>query len=283
MKRSAIVFISLALLILSSPTVSSASGKEEDRKNEFFAPSSGIFSPSQDASSVSSSTEAPSLLRQIGTDFHNVFTTKENLVIIGTGLGAALAASSYDEQIRTSGFNSELFEDTQLDHVFEAGEIMGGALVQVGGAFATFGLGKLVNNSGLESLGRDLVRAQVLTQTITQAVKFGVGRTRPDGSSSTSFPSGHSAGTFATATVLQRRYGWKVGIPAYGVAAYIAASRLNENKHYLSDVLFGAAIGIMGGRTVTIGRGRVRFALSPMIPAGGGAGVQATLLPQDRD
>jgi hypothetical protein len=86
---------------------------------------------------------------------------------------------------------------------------------------------------------------------------------------------------FATATVLQRRYGWKVGIPAYGFAAYVAASRLSENKHFLSDVILGAAIGIMGGRTVTVGRGPVRFVLSPMIPPGGGVGIQATLLPRN--
>jgi len=89
-----------------------------------------------------------------------------------------------------------------------------------------------------------------------------------------SIPSGHSSGTFATATVLQRRYGWKVGIPAYRFAAYVAASRLSENKHLLSDVILGAAIGIMGGRTVTVGRGPVCFAISPMIPPGGGVGIR---------
>jgi membrane-associated phospholipid phosphatase len=200
---------------------------------------------------------------------------------MGAGLGAALAARSYDRQISTSRFNSELFEGAATDQVFEAGEVGGGALVQVGGAFAAFGIGKLINNPDIESLGRDLVRAQIVTQSLTQAVKFSVGRTRPDESSNHSFPSGHSAGTFATATVLQRRYGWKVGIPAYGFAAYVAASRLSENRHYLSDVIFGAAIGIIGGRTVTIGRGRARFALAPMIPPGGGVGVQATLLPRN--
>ena len=169
--------------------------------------------------------------------------------------------SSSHGQISTSRFNGELFEGVSTDQVFEVGEVGGGALIQVGGAFATFGIGKLTSNPDIESLGRDLVRAQILTQSLTQIIKFSVGRTRPDASSNHSFPSGHSAGTFAAATVLQKRYGWKVGIPAYGFAAYVAASRLSENKHYLSDVIFGAAIGIMGGRTVTIGRGGARFEL----------------------
>ena len=49
-------------------------------------------------------------------------------------------------------------------------------------------------------------------------------------------------------------FGWKAGVPAYGLAAYVAGSRLQENRHYMSDVLFGAAVGIVSGRTVTIAR-----------------------------
>ena len=120
------------------------------------------------------------------------------------------------------------------------------------------------------------MRVQFLTQGITQLVKYTARRMRPDGSSRSSFPSGHASGTFASATVLQRHYGWKVGIPAFGVASYVAASRLAENKHYLSDVVFGAAIGLTAGRTVTFGMGSTRFELSPMASQGG-AGVQVSV------
>jgi hypothetical protein len=281
MNSRAIAFLVIVTVALSSPSVSEAAADQREEKGGFFTPSPGFFDPHRDDASdfVDRPNKGPNLFKQIGTDFRNIFTTKENLYIIGAGLGAAWAAGSYDQQITTSRFNSELFEGVPTDQVFEAGGVGGGALVQMGGAFAAFGIGKLIKNPEVESLGRDLVRAQILTQSITQVIKYSVGRTRPDGSSNNSFPSGHASGTFATATVLQRRYGWKVGIPAYGFAAFVAASRLSENKHYLSDVVFGAAIGIMGGRTVTLGRGRVRFALSPMIPPGGGMGVQATLLP----
>jgi membrane-associated phospholipid phosphatase len=81
--------------------------------------------------------------------------------------------------------------------------------------------------------------------------------------------------------VLQRHYGWKVGVPAYAIASYIAASRLSNARHYLSDVLVGAAVGIIVGRTVTIGVGAERFAVSPMIVPGGG-GVQFTWLGSDQ-
>lgn len=110
---------------------------------------------------------------------------------------------------------------------------------------------------------------------MTGAIKTAVGRTRPDGTQY-SFPSGHSATTFASATVLQRNLGWKVGVPAYVVAGYVAASRVQVRRHFVSDVAFGAAVGIAAGRTVTIGRGAHRFALAPAaVP--GGAGFTLTL------
>jgi membrane-associated phospholipid phosphatase len=56
--------------------------------------------------------------------------------------------------------------------------------------------------------------------------------------------------TFAAATVLQRRLGYRAGIAAYAIASYVAASRLHDNRHYLSDVVFGAAMGIVIGRSV---------------------------------
>ena len=216
------------------------------------------------------------LLRQIGGDFRRVFTRKDNLWVLGVGLGAAASVAELDDTIPTTHFNAERFESAGLDQLFEPGEILGGSLAQVGGALLTFGVGKLSSSSEIEAVGRDLVRAQVLTQGMTQLLKTSVRRRRPDLSNRSSFPSGHTSGAFASATVLSRRYGWRVGVPAYGAAAYIGASRLSENKHFLSDVIFGAAIGITAGRTVTVSRGRTRFELSPMV-APGGAGVHVAV------
>jgi membrane-associated phospholipid phosphatase len=81
-------------------------------------------------------------------------------------------------------------------------------------------------------------------------LKYSVQRERPDGSNQHSFPSGHTASAFATASVLQQSYGWKVGTVAYLVAGYVGSARMVHNRHYLSDVAFGAAIGIAGARTV---------------------------------
>ncbi|MCC7417542.1 MAG: phosphatase PAP2 family protein [Acidobacteria bacterium] len=140
---------------------------------------------------------------------------------------------------------------------------------QVGGALATYTVGRLTRSPRTARVGADLFRAQVLSQVVTQAIKLSARRTRPDGSA-LSFPSGHTSATFASATVLQRHFGWKAGIPAYAVATFVATSRIEERRHFLSDVAFGAVLGIVAGRTVTVGRGDARFAVAPVATSGGG-------------
>ena len=236
------------------------------------------WNPVADVPSVRRGKQNPSLFRDVVDDYGRLFRSRDAYLVLGLGLGGSLSVKPFDERIAKGGFNSELPQNdgSRLDTVFESGTVLGGSLVQVGGAFATYGLGSLISKPGVAALGRDLVRVQLLTQGVTQLLKYSVRRTRPDGSSRNSYPSGHSSGTFASATVLQRHYGWKVGIPAFGVASYVAASRITENRHFLSDVIFGAAIGITAGRTVTFGWGDTRFELAP-IAAPGGAGVQVSL------
>jgi len=122
------------------------------------------------------------------------------------------------------------------------------------------------------------MRSQLLSQLYVQVLKVSVQRERPDESDHFSFPSGHSASAFATAGVLQHHYGWKVGVPATVVAAYVATARVHDNRHYLSDVIFGGAMGIAGERTVTLHSGRYNVALAPTAgPAS--AGFTVTVLP----
>lgn len=71
-------------------------------------------------------------------------------------------------------------------------------------------------------------------------------RARPDGEhkrSNASFPSSHAANAFAIATVFARRWP-RAGIPLFAIATAVAAARMVLNRHWLSDVLFGAALGV---------------------------------------
>lgn len=81
------------------------------------------------------------------------------------------------------------------------------------------------------------------TAAATLILKYAVNERRPDGSDMHSFPSGHTAVSFATAAFLQRRYGWAFGAPAYALATYVAWGRVFSKKHHWWDVVAGGAIG----------------------------------------
>ena len=214
------------------------------------------------ASPTDSSTPKPGFFRELGRDFVHV-VAPSNLVILGAGGTAALLAHPYDRRL-TNDFHSS----ARLDSFFEPGDVAGGGLVQGGAALATWIVGKVSHSRGIAGVGEDLVRAQIVNGALTQTIKLATNRDRPDGTR-WSFPSGHTSAAFTTATVLERRLGWKAGVPAYAAAAYIGGSRLQENKHFASDVLFGAAVGIVSGRSATFDRGRYHVTLSPLVVPGG--------------
>jgi hypothetical protein len=65
--------------------------------------------------------------------------------------------------------------------------------------------------------------------------------------------------------VLQRHLGRKAAIPAYAIAVYTSASRLQANSHYASDIVFGAALGIAVAQTATIELGDTRVQITPVV------------------
>ena len=73
----------------------------------------------------------------------------------------------------------------------------------------------------------------------TLLIKYTVSKERPDGSDDHSFPSNHTAVAFQGASFIQRRYGWKYGLPAYVVSTYVAWGRVFARKHDCWDVLVG--------------------------------------------
>lgn len=88
----------------------------------------------------------------------------------------------------------------------------------------------------------------VIQAGITNAVKYTVKRERPDGRAFNSYPSGHTATAFMCAQMLHKEYGetlspW-ISVAGYGIAATTGIFRTIANRHWCSDVMAGAAIGI---------------------------------------
>ena len=192
--------------------------------------------------------------------------SRGSLGIISLGAAAALGAHAVDKDT-SRAFSGE----TELRTTFKSGAVLGGAPLQMGVAFASYAIGRALHKPCVVRAGTALFQAQLIAQGLTIALKEASRRSRPSGTGF-SFPSGHTTISFASATVLQQQFGWKVGVPAYAVASYVAASRIQMKRHYLSDVTFGAALGIVAGRTVSIGHGR-RLLVTPMAtPSGAAAG-----------
>jgi membrane-associated phospholipid phosphatase len=88
----------------------------------------------------------------------------------------------------------------------------------------------------------------VLMAGVVQGLKTTTHVMRPDGSNNHSFPSGHTATAFMAATMLSKEYGhlspW-VSVGAYSVATATGLMRVANNKHWLSDVMVGAGVGIL--------------------------------------
>ena len=128
-----------------------------------------------------------------------------------------------------------------------------------------------------------------------QTGKYAFGRPRPeqsldaDGyspfSGQASLPSGHSAMAFALATSLAddiHRPLATVGL--YGMATAVAWSRVNDNRHWLSDVAAGALVGITSAKLAS-GRWRIFGIKAPSIlasPQGHGVGVVGAVLSRGR-
>jgi hypothetical protein len=172
--------------------------------------------------------------------------SKQNALLIGLGGGLALTAHPYDQT-----FNVRLRSHYgAVNTAFAPGKYLGDTPEQIGIPMGTYAVGRLFSAPKAAHLGMDLVQAQILTEMLVEPIKFATQRLRPDASNHLSFPSGHSAVTFATATVIERHLGWRKSLLGYTIASYVAASRLHDNRHYLSDVIFGAAVGSVAGRTV---------------------------------
>jgi membrane-associated phospholipid phosphatase len=211
--------------------------------------------------------ESTNVFKLTAGDFKNFFSADTAKVMSYVSL-IAIASAPWDRQGVNNGFNIPTT-------AFQSGNVIGQFAFQLSAGAATFAIGKSMGNTKAAMVGRDIIRAQILSQALVQTLKHTVQRERPDGSNSASFPSGHSASAFATATVLQRHYGWKVGAPAYALGGYIALARMAWNRHHATDVVMGAGFGIASARTVTMSVAKTRFNVG-VRPEVGGASVNFT-------
>lgn len=121
------------------------------------------------------------------------------------------------------------------------------------GPAMTLGL-KIFGYEGRSDWRRFLVSAGLsygVMGLLVNTIKYSAKEMRPDGSTANSWPSGHTANSFVGATILHKEYGltrspW-FSVAGYGIATATGVMRVLNNRHWISDVMSGAGIGIFAG------------------------------------
>ena len=211
------------------------------------------------------------LVYKTAADFNAFPRRRSTWVVLALGAAGAAAAHPIDDTA-----NARLAGSRAVGRFFAPGKWIGGMWVQTGAAIGLYSVGRYLlphvegepRTNKVSHLGFDLVRALIVSQTLTQTMKRTIRRDRPTGECC-AFPSGHSSATFATAAVLERHLGLRGAWPTILMASYVAASRMHDNRHVLSDVIFGAALGTASGWTVVGRHGRTDYTLVPVPKPGG--------------
>lgn len=206
-------------------------------------------------------------LKQFGRDAFSVVRSpvhwkgKDYLTLaVVAGTGALFFA--FDQKIKewVDSNKTGLFDDI-WESVTNSGNgvFLGGLLASyyiVGDIF------KLDNMRKIALLG---VESFVISGALVGILKYSIGRARPYSgelrgsfhpfsltSSNYSFPSGHASSAFSVATVIaEHSKEFLVDVLVYGMASLVAISRIHKNKHWVSDVFIGSAIGFFVGKKIS--------------------------------
>lgn len=196
---------------------------------------------------------------------------RDNLAI---GLiGAGLTGLSFPLDHGVKGY----FQDRRpLNGAADVGNWLGQWTLHVGIGAGLFGAGELFGDKKIADTGMAAVEALIVSGIITEGLKYTIGRTRPNGSGDEmSFPSGHVSSTATLAATISEMYDWdlRLAIPLYLTTAFVGASRIQSNMHYLSDVVAGMTVGTIVGKSFaksfkdrhTLRESKQQFSISPLL------------------
>lgn len=174
------------------------------------------------------------------------FTTNARYIFGGA---VASAGMVYVNKGRRRYDKRETFDDAKpLGEFGFVGELVGWGYLNALYTIGHFSYGYFAENKESLRASEHMFKASFYTLIMTATLKTFIHEKRPGyPEDRESFPSGHSSFSFAFASVVASRHGWAYGSIAYGAATYISVSRINDDWHYLHDVLFGMGIGAAYG------------------------------------
>ena len=170
---------------------------------------------------------------------------KRHLAYAAIGGAATWLAVEHENAASTA----KAIDDSPLDAGGDLGNQYGRASFLALGTAGLWTAGRIANNPNVTGAARDLATGLLIDGALVFALKTSIDRTRPNGEH-WSFPSGHTASAFTVAPILNSRFGWRVGVPAYALAIATGLGRVEEHWHFPSDVIAGATLGLIVGETV---------------------------------
>ena len=174
------------------------------------------------------------------------YKAMNDLTFVGIPLFVAgMIAKSEKKSFRQNDGTKHVLLTEFKTHIDDYSQFFGPAMtvgLKVAGVEGRSDWGRLLASAGL-SYG--------IMAGFVNGIKYTAKEMRPDGSTANSWPSGHTATAFVGATILHKEYGltrspW-FSVAGYGVATATGVMRVLNNRHWVSDVLSGAGIGIMSG------------------------------------
>ena len=192
---------------------------------------------------------------ELWRDTRNVATVNNALLLLAAGGASAMSRwMDADQSLDTTVARHFDRHHAMPRDWNEAFGFAGNPAAHFGLAAVAYAYSTLAKDAKTYDVSKTLMSALIINGVATMTLKAAVADDRGPNGEHFAWPSGHTSSAFTTAAVLEVAYGWKVGAPAYGVAALAALQRLDTREHWLSDVIFGAAMGIAIGRSVAKGR-----------------------------
>jgi len=177
------------------------------------------------------------------------FANPTNIAILTAVFGVdRIVRNNADDRARHYTHDNK----TSLDETRDFGEIVGHPGLHFAAAAAWYLASVDARDAKNHELSKVLIEALAINGLTTQVLQMSVNQHDPSGDRY-GWPSGHTSSSFCVASVLHEYYGWQVGAPAYLVSGYIAATRVGDRKHNISDVIFGAALGVVIGHSIVKG------------------------------
>lgn len=208
----------------------------------------------------------------VGEDARKIVTGK-NALILGAALGGTLAIrDDLDGRVRRNTAR----HPERWGNGSEVLGLFGNAEVQVPVLLALHASSIVEEDDELHDFSTTLLSAYAINGLSTVAIKGIVNTDRPSDTwndGEYGFPSFHTSSSVTMAAVLEEYYGTPVAVPAYALAGLISWSRIDQRDHDLSDIVFGAAMGYVIGKTVARNHlhDRTDVVVMPSIDPGNGA------------